>query len=378
VSDLDTAKETVRGERGRPAIDHARTAASRVSSVLAVGLMSVLGLGALTWYYANTVQRQSRARQSAQAAATRRAQGDLPLPPLGRIELLKDPVTAPPAAGLGVASIDPPPLTVAAASPSDTKPVMYGAPPSKSSAQLARERPLSGEAFAAQASLGTKAPGTGTLESGHLPQSSRPSVTTAVRAQVLPTTRLLLPTGAFIDCTLETAIDSTLAGMTTCITATDTFGVDGKVVLLERGTKLVGETKGQVQQGTARVFVIWNEARTPTGVIVPLDSPGADELGRAGLPGEVNRHFWERFGAAMLISVINGAVQAAVQSSSNGGGTVIVDPAASQGVITEVLKSTVNIPPTVVKSQGDRIQVMVARDLDFRSVYALRADPTER
>ena len=37
--------------------------------------------------------------------------------------------------------------------------------------------------------------------------------------------------------------------MTTCITATDTFSADGSVVLLERGTKLVGETRGQVQQG---------------------------------------------------------------------------------------------------------------------------------
>jgi type IV secretion system protein VirB10 len=188
---------------------------------------------------------------------------------------------------------------------------------------------------------------------------------------MLPAQRLLLPKGAFIDCTLETAIDSTLPGMTTCVMATDVFGVDGKVVLMERGTKLIGETQGQVQQGQARVFVLWTEARTPAGVVVPLASPGADELGRSGLPGEVNHHFWERFGAAMLISIVDGAVESA--STRNGGSTVVVDPAASQGVMTEVLKGTVNIPPTVVKKNGDRIQVLVARDLDFRSVYELRA-----
>ena len=188
---------------------------------------------------------------------------------------------------------------------------------------------------------------------------------------MLPAQRLLLPKGAFIDCTLETAIDSTLPGMTTCVMSTDVFGVDGKVVLMERGTKLIGETQGQVRQGQARVFVLWTEARTPAGVVVPLASPGADELGRSGLPGEVSRHFWERFGAAMLISIVDGAVEAA--STRSGGGTVVVDPAGSQSVMTEVLKGTVNIPPTVVKKNGDRIQVLVARDLDFRSVYELRA-----
>jgi type IV secretion system protein VirB10 len=199
----------------------------------------------------------------------------------------------------------------------------------------------------------------------------RPAAT--VQARLLPTTRFLLPNGAFIDCTLETAIDSTLPGMTTCITAADTFGADGKVVLLERGSKLVGETRGQVQQGQARVFVVWLEARTPTGVIVPLDSPGTDELGRAGLPGEVDRHFWERFGAAILISVVNGVVQAGVQAANHSGGAVIYAPTTSQDVMTEVLRSTVNIAPTVIKPNGDRIQVLVARDLDFRSVYELHA-----
>jgi type IV secretion system protein VirB10 len=177
--------------------------------------------------------------------------------------------------------------------------------------------------------------------------------------------------GTFIDCTLETAIDSTLPGMTTCVTATDTFSADGSVVLLERGTKLVGETRGQVAQGTSRIFVLWTEARTPTGVVVPLASPGTDELGRSGLSGEVNRHFWDRFGAAILLTVINGAVQGAV-NSQNSSGSVVVSPAGSTDVMTEVLRSTVAIPPTVTKAQGDRIQVFVARDVDFRSVYALR------
>jgi type IV secretion system protein VirB10 len=206
----------------------------------------------------------------------------------------------------------------------------------------------------------------------------RPATIASAHAEVLPTRRFLLAKGAFIDCTLETAIDSTLPGMTTCITATDTFGSDGTVVLLERGTKLIGETRGQVQQGVARVFVLWTEARTPTGIVVPLDSPGADELGRSGLAGKVNRHFWDRFGAAILISTLDGAVQAAVQSASRGGGALIYNPSSPASVATDVLKNSANIPPTITKRNGDRIQVFVARDVDFRPVYELRSIATAR
>ncbi len=80
----------------------------------------------------------------------------------------------------------------------------------------------------------------------------------------------------------------------------------------------------------------------------------------------------------MLVSVIDGGVQAAVQSAHGGGGALVVNPSASQGVMTEVLKDTINIPPTIVKRQGDRIQVLVARDVDFRSVYELRIAATAR
>jgi type IV secretion system protein VirB10 len=92
----------------------------------------------------------------------------------------------------------------------------------------------------------------------------------------------------------------------------------------------------------------------------------------------VNRHFWDRFGAAILISTLDGAVQAAVQSASRSGGPVIYNPSSSESVVTDVLKSSVNIPPTITKRNGDRVQVFVARDLDFRPVYELRPVATAR
>jgi type IV secretion system protein VirB10 len=415
----EPAAQPIAGDRGIPSINRARSVQSRVSSMLAVGLMGAMSLGLLTWYYSKALTRPSRAQHAALAASQNRARGEMPLPSLGPI-------------GSPFARQDPTPTapTPQAADPTAMEQLLGSAPtspitgmasvgtpgsfgqqgvpagtPAKSPGELAFQRRLAGPAFvrtskdastSPQAGPGTPGADPAVLAASNMPgglsdqpQSStqglntllRPTVTPAVAASVLPTRRFLLAKGAFIDCTLETAIDSTLPGMTTCITATDTFSADGTVVLLERGTKLVGETRGEVQQGSARIFVLWTEARTPTGVVVPLSSPGTDELGRSGLPGEVNRHFWDRFGAAILMTVINGAVQAEV-NSQNKSGSVSISPSTSTDVMSEVLRSTVNIPPTVTKAQGDRIQVFVARDVDFRPVYALRmagsTAPTEK
>jgi type IV secretory pathway VirB10-like protein len=199
----------------------------------------------------------------------------------------------------------------------------------------------------------------------------QPTRTTAVSAGVMPDRRFLLPKGAFIDCTLETAIDSSLPGMTTCITATDVWSADGSVVLLERGTKLVGETRGEVRQGQERLFVLWSEARTPVGVIVELASPGTDVLGRSGVTGVVDTHFAARFGAAILISLIDAGTAALVASQSNGGSSVVIAPQGASDVVAEVLRQTVNVPPTIRVAQGGRMQVLVARDVSFAEVYAL-------
>jgi type IV secretion system protein VirB10 len=393
-------ESAVRGERAGLIASGARSLQSRMTSLLAAGLMVSVGAGMLAWYYLDALSRPAAARAPAQASLPEGAGEGMTLPPFGSnaaaaqrsaalaasapsaargaVSASSIGSPAPPAANLAAALLPDPPLNRAPGS----LPRGYGAPAHPSARREALDRRLSGEVFAGggsgpssslaavssnDAQARTEVSG---LRGDALETLLRPSVPSLTRARVLPTQRLLLPKGAFIDCTLETAIDSTLPGMTTCVTATDTFGADGTVVLLERGTKLIGETRGQVRQGEARVFVVWTEARTPTGVVVQLDSPGTDALGRSGLEGKVNRHFWQRFGAAALVSTIGGAVQAEVQSSARGG-TVILDPTASEDVVTEVLRGTLDIPPTIRVRNGARIQVLVARDVDFRQVYEL-------
>jgi len=412
-------EHSIVGDRGVSSLSGVRSLQSRVTNVLAIGLMSALGVGLLGWYYAHTASRPSAAKHAAEAASQTKAEGDLPLPPLGKIDAPKPAIER----VLGAAPID---LQETSAEEDWARngrgtPAVYstGQPPTKSSAELAFERRLGGPVSVSRSSsaqpvssssevpaaggttgatdVEVSTPGASADMGGSAPPAPpampappmsaggetaltarlRPSITPAVAARILPTQRLLLPKGAFIDCTLETAINSSLPGMTTCVTATDTFGADGQVVLLERGTKLTGETAGTVQSGAARVFVLWTEARTPTGVVIPLASPGTDELGRAGLTGRVNRHFWQRFGAAILITMVDGAVQGAA-ASQRSGGTVVYSSSGSQDITTEVLKSTVGITPTIEVQNGNRIQILVARDLDFRSVYELKPTTTAR
>lgn len=367
--------QEVTGERGIGSINRARSVQTRITQTLGIGLFALIGVGILAWYYSRALSAPEAERSQARALAAK-AQTEMTLPPLGTL-----PQAVPTDQEADFEEQPPDDIPPAWLEPAQEEPVpeRSAGPIPKSPEELILERRLSGAAFLrASDSDGGSSPSldgavtastSATAASGSsLDGLLSPSVTPAVSARVLPTQQLLLPKGSFLDCTLETAISSSLPGMTTCITATDTFGADGTTVLLERGTKLVGETRGELRQGQSRLFVLWTEARTPTGVVIALASPGTDALGRSGVTGEVNRHFFERFGAAILVSVIDGVVRSAAQSEQS---AVTINPDSSAQVMTEVLRSTANIPPTLHVAHGSRLQVLVARDLDFRTVYRL-------
>ena len=129
---------------------------------------------------------------------------------------------------------------------------------------------------------------------------------------------------------------------------------------------------GRLSAGVARGGAVesaapsWSARRA-----VEFGSPGTDALGRAGVTGEVDTQFAARFGAAILISLIDAAAAAVVAAQSDGGSNVLVSSGGAQDVMTEVLRETVGIGPVIRVAPGERLSVMVARDVSFEQVYAL-------
>ena len=379
---------SIAGERDIPSVNERRSVQNRVNNLLALCVVTLVGGGFLYVYYTNLSHKQQEAKAKLIAEHTQKSTGEMKLPPLGAVE---NPHAAaessgPPDRGpTAIADVlgSAPPIGNAGSADAATPAAAPGGPPVKTPQQLATERQLTPSVFlrssetvtGSTATAASVAADTQAGDRGSLNRYLTPTVATATHAQVLATRRFIIPKGNYLDCTLETAINSELPGLVTCITAFDTFGADGKVVLLERGSKLVGETRGQVAQGMSRLFIVWTEARTPTGVVVELDSPGTDELGRAGVTGTVNNHFWGRFGAALLVTVIDGTLQSVAQHQQTSGSTVVLNPQGGQQVIDDILRNTINIPPTISINPGARVQVIVARDVDFRSVYELRGTP---
>ena len=196
-----------------------------------------------------------------------------------------------------------------------------------------------------------------------------PTQVTSVTATVLKNQPYLLTRGTQIQCVLLTAIDSTLPGPISCKLPYDVIGKTG-LTLLDRGSIVVGETGGSMQQGQSRLFALWSRAETPQGVVISLDSPGADPLGRAGFDGDVDNHFLARIGNALLLSVVQGGLQVASSAVSAQGSTQL-NLGGSESAIAEALRGSVNIRPTLRMNQGDTVSISVIRDLDFSPVYQL-------
>ena len=371
-------------EDARPAVAATR---ARGGLWLTIGGAAALALVAFVWLSAN---RDHRAEESAlpssgsvaaqQTVASAPIPGDLSLEEAaGRDSAV---ITAAP---MPAPTFTPPPPAVIGVTPTLSAPIVAPAQTGRTPTLVVDFGDGDGSAAPATATAGSPASGAAGAAAGKPAAvgagglngdeqfASRVSAEAPARAQAtqLHHRSTLIAQGATITGVLETALNSDLPGYARAVVSRDVRGFDGSEILIPRGSRVVGEYRSAVSQGQTRAFVIWTRVIRPDGASIQIGSSGTDPLGRAGLPGKVNTHFFQRFSGAILLSVIT----AGVQNLSNRGNSTSIVIGSSGDAATASLSALVPpaIPPTIKVAQGAPIRIFVARDLDFSTVQ--RSDP---
>lgn len=200
----------------------------------------------------------------------------------------------------------------------------------------------------------------------------------ATSARFISKPDVLLVRGTYIRCVLETRIITDIPGFTSCIVTEPVYSINGRRLLLPKGSKVLGSYN--YEPTGPRVAVVWDRITTPNGFDVSMSSPGVDNLGGAGHPGKYTAHWGSRIASALLISLISDAFKYAAAEEGprtatiGAGGVVVTSPYESttarsmERLANQALDS--RRPPTVTINQGTIVNVYVARDVDFSAVIA--------
>ncbi len=201
-------------------------------------------------------------------------------------------------------------------------------------------------------------------------------------AQYLRNPDTLLVRGTYIRCVLETRIVTDYPGYTSCIVTEPVYSINGRKLLLPKGSKALGRYQGEPTG--PRVAVIWDRITTPNGLDVTLEGPGVDNLGGSGHPGDYNGHWFSKLSSALMISLISdvfkyyAATEGPATDSVTTGGNIVTQPFESNTAKTterlanQVLSKSLARPATVTINQGTVLNIYVAGDVDFSGVISRR------
>ncbi len=189
----------------------------------------------------------------------------------------------------------------------------------------------------------------------------------------------ILTADRYITGILETGINSQVGGDETGTVilqvARDVYGYHGRKKLVPKGSRMICDYEAPEDMGSSRlpmkcrrILLAGHRAE-----IRQLDALVGDPQGRAGVTGEVDGRFAERYGTAFALTGIATGVRFAAAStkSENEDGQVSVaaaEKAAEElstrlGEITaSVLEQSLSLKPIITIPQGTRLQIRPAVD----------------
>ncbi|HLL31766.1 MAG TPA: TrbI/VirB10 family protein [Allosphingosinicella sp.] len=220
-------------------------------------------------------------------------------------------------------------------------------------------------------SAGPVAPG-GPAAAGQTAQAGQPTASDRGPSRIsqISNPATVMPVGTLIRAVLETPIDTSKPGMARAIVSHDARGFNGEQVLVPRGSRLAGEYQSDVRSGQKRVLINWTQLIRPDGAVIRLDSPAADELGGAGVPGRVGGLSIGRFAQGLLRTAL--AVGTSLAPWTNRGSIIVGLPAAQVTDAVGHAAGNRGGRRTIRVKQGTAFNVFVARNLDFSAATPSR------
>lgn len=216
--------------------------------------------------------------------------------------------------------------------------------------------------------------------------ASRGKSASTVEAQRLSTDKnYLVPRGSNITCVLDSRLVSDLSGSASCTVNKNVYSMNGAYRLIPKGSRLSGTFKGG-SGDNERLSVIWDRILTPEGIDIAISEAATDEMGSTGVLGDFDGHWGKKLSAAILVSLAGdlfklgsvkyGPTQQTTTTDTAGKSTVEIKPYESIAVDilskipAQIAAKTLATPDTITIPQGQLVNVMTTKDIDFRQVRA--------
>lgn len=186
-----------------------------------------------------------------------------------------------------------------------------------------------------------------------------------------------LKRGSVIPATLITGINSDLPGRIIAQVSQHVFdSATGHHLLIPQGTRLFGRYDSKVTFGQRRALVIWTDIVFPDGATLQIGGmAGTDAQGYGGFSDQVDNHYFEVFGSAILVAAIGAGIDMALPDDQGSADNSATDAARRSFAETfsEVADRTIGqnmeVQPTLEIRPGYIFNVLVDQDLVFPKAF---------
>lgn len=184
-----------------------------------------------------------------------------------------------------------------------------------------------------------------------------------------PISKYEIKAGGIIPGVMLTGINSDLPGTMTANVREDIYDtVTGRILLIPKGTRVIGKYSSSISFGQSRVLVVWQRLIFPNGKSINLENfEGADMSGYSGLVGTVDNHTLKLFQGVILSSIL-GAAAGIIDDNGNNNNSWRNNAGRGAGeeivTIGEAIASRfLAVQPTIKIAPGSRFNIMVNSDL---------------